>query len=94
MSNLVYPNKQLGDKQKSKRLHVRYNDIKLKINTRCEKCVFQTNKPTKNFENLRSLYQHLLYHHSGADKTEYPGRDECIERLQVLSDLINLGVLR
>jgi len=73
-------------------VHCRYNHTILEYPIKCKKCQSNTNQRIKNFYKISSLYQHILYFHSGMDKMEYPVRDDCIQELQKLSDLINSGV--
>lgn len=72
---------------------IRTNSTRLKIRLFCEKCKQQDKRKTKQFNNFRSLYYHYLYHHSGADKFVNPTRDQCIKKLQLISDTIDKRII-
>ena len=71
-------------------IHCRNNSIKLEAPLSCKKCLLYDKRFTKKFSSIASLYQHLLYTHSGADRNEYPSRDDCISELQKISDFMGM----
>jgi len=75
-------------------IHCRKNKTKLKKSIPCVKCQFQDKRLTKKFDSTCSLYQHILYFHSGSDALEYPTKSDCIHELQLISDLMNGGILK
>ena len=60
----------------------------------CWKCIDETNRITKKFNNCRSLYFHIVSRHSSIDELTYPTKTDCIKRLQNISNEIQLGVLK
>jgi len=73
-------------------IHCRNNATKLKKSIPCIKCQFQDKRLRRKFDNIRSVYQHIIYLHSGIDSEEYPSKSFCIYQLQLISDLINEGL--
>ena len=69
------------------------NKITIEGRLFCQKC-FLDHHTSKTFRTCQSLFYHLTKNHSDEDKAMHPSRDECLEQLQVLSDLIVRGVLR
>ena len=69
------------------------NKIEIEGRIFCQKCV-SDHHTSKTFRTCQSLFYHLTKNHSGRDKMIPPNREECLEQLQVLSDLIVRGVLR
>ncbi len=76
----------------NKELHFWYNSTKLKKGIFCKKCKNQSNRRIKKYDNIQSLYQHLMCAHSCLDEFEEPTRTECIIDLQILSDEIQEGM--
>ena len=75
-------------------LHCSQNKIIIEGRLFCWKCKAENNKFTKQFNNCKSLYYHLISLHSGTDKETKSTRNNCIERLQNISNEIQLGVLK
>ena len=69
------------------------NKIKLNFGIHCPKCKLETKRPVKRFDNYSSIYCHLIFQHSATDKMSQPTRDECIETIQKISNLVLLEVL-
>lgn len=86
MSNILVPNKYSKISKKRVTIHCRHNSTKLKVSLSCKKCLRYDKRFTKTFFSTSSLYQHLLYAHSGVDRNEYPSRNKCISELQKISD--------
>lgn len=71
------------------------NTTKIHGNLHCGKCREERRKGIiKRFDNTRSLFYHLMKHHSGMDKESYPKLEDCIEQLQQISNAIVTGVLK
>ena len=71
------------------------NTIEIHGNLHCWKCRAERRRgKIKRFDNTRSLFYHLIKHHSGMDKQSYPKLEDCIEQLQIISNAIVLGVLK
>ncbi|MCV0372646.1 MAG: hypothetical protein K5793_03735 [Nitrosarchaeum sp.] len=75
-------------------IHCSQNRTKVKFLIRCWKCKKVSKGKTRGFDNCRSAYYHLTHHHSGMDRNSYPTRDQCIEYLQKISDMVQVGVLQ
>ena len=75
--------------------HCSKNAIKIEGLLFCFKCMTERRRGRKRkFTNCRALFHHITITHSGMDREENPSRDLCIKQLQVLSDMIFLGVLK
>ena len=73
--------------------HCCHDVIEIKGILICEKCpggIF--NK--KKFKTCKSIYFHYVREHSGSDRNVPPSRDDCIERLQGVSNAIQIGLLK
>ena len=71
------------------------NSTKLPFLLYCWKCASgRRGGRNRKFTNCRQLFYHIVVCHSGMDINEYPSREVCIKQLQVLSDMIFLGVLK
>ena len=75
--------------------HSRHNSDKIQGLLICWKCKeARTRGRAKSFDNCASLYQHLVTNHNDIDRDCYPSIENCIETLQIISDLISIGVLK
>ncbi len=71
------------------------NTTEIHGNLHCWKCREERRKgKIKRFDNTRSLFYHLMKHHSGMDKESYPKLVDCISQLQQISNAIVIGVLK
>ena len=74
------------------------NSTKLPFLLYCWKCASGRrevcNRRSRKFTTIRQLFFHIVVCHSGIDRNEYPSRDACVKQLQVLADMIFLGVLK
>ncbi len=75
-------------------LHCRNNTTKLKKSIPCIKCQLQGKRLKRKFNSIRSAYLHTICLHSGADSDEYPSKSDCVRQLQIISDLMNGGILK
>ena len=74
--------------------HCSQNSDKIGMGLFCWKCRESTKGRIKRHDNCKSLYYHLTHHHSGMDRDCYPKRDDCISMLQVISNALELGVIK
>jgi len=74
-------------------IHCSQNTTEIEGRLFCEKCLGKIcNK--KKFKTIKSLYHHYLMCHSGSDKNITPTKDECIDRLQGISNALQVGLLK
>lgn len=90
----MYVTKQLHFNKEQQIVHCSQDRTIIEGILHCWKCKVQTNRATKKFNNCRSLYFHIVSLHSGIDELTRPTKDECIERLQNISNEIQIGVLK
>jgi len=75
--------------------HCSQNSTKMEGKLVCWKCKeARTRGKVKDFDNTKSYYFHLKTKHNDIDRDCYPSIDNCIETLQIISDLISIGVLK
>ena len=75
--------------------HSRNNSIKIKSYMPCLKCKeAKTRGRKKVFDNCASLYQHLVTNHNEIDRDCYPSLENCVDILQLTSDLISMEFLK
>lgn len=86
MSIILSPNKSSKFIRNKPLAHCRNNKVKLQRSIQCEKCKYQDKRFTKNFNTVNSLYQHLILQHNGNDKYEFPTKEDCLKKLQEISN--------
>jgi len=78
----------------SKTVPASQNKIKIIGNLHCWKCKSERKGKFKRFDNCRSLFWHLIKHHSGMDRKSTPTLKVCLDMLDVLSVAVSVGVIK
>jgi len=79
---------------KNKKPHCSHSVTELENHIHCWKCITVSNRLSRKFKTCQTLFYHLTLVHSRGDKFISPTRDECIDRLQKISDELIAGELK
>lgn len=69
--------------------HWSHDKERLKFPIFCKKCKSTTNRKTKSFWSINSLYKHIICVHSDLDKNIPPTKNECLEDLRIFTQKLS-----